>query len=437
MTITRFAPSPTGYLHIGNLRPALFNFLIARAAAGDFILRIDDTDPVRSKPEYVAAIKEDLTWLGITWDRVETQSLRLDRYSEIAQQLRNSGRLYECFESPTELDLKRKKQLNMGKPPVYDRAALMLDETEKSALRAERGSYWRFLLDQERIEWQDGILGAQSIDAASLSDPVLIRADGQVLYTLASVVDDTDMKITNVVRGLDHVTNTATQIQIINAIGGDMPAFAHHSMLTGPKGEALSKRLGSLSLRDFRAAGVEPMAVVSLMARLGSSDPVELHDDMNKIVAGFDMSRFGASPTKFDETDLRPLTANLLHDRPASMMSDVLRAADVPDNLAEPFWQAICQNIETAADIAPWWQLCRDGAEPVIADEDKAFVAEAMALLPEAPFDATTWKSWTNSVKEKTGRKGRALFMPLRLALTGQPHGPDMGKLLPLLQKLT
>ncbi|MEJ2031393.1 MAG: glutamate--tRNA ligase, partial [Maritimibacter sp.] len=256
MTVTRFAPSPTGYLHIGNLRTALFNWLIARKSGGSFILRLDDTDPERSKQEYVDGIMEDLEWLGLGWDRVERQSSRIERYEEAAQELRDKGRFYECFETPTELDLKRKKQLNMGMPPVYDRAALKLSEDEKAALRAERGAgVWRFLLDQERIEWTDGILGDLSIDAASVSDPVLIRADGQFLYTLASVCDDIDFGITHVVRGSDHVTNTATQIQIIRAMGGAVPDFAHHSLLTGPQGEALSKRLGTLSLRDLRAQG--------------------------------------------------------------------------------------------------------------------------------------------------------------------------------------
>ncbi|NNK65630.1 MAG: glutamate--tRNA ligase, partial [Rhodobacteraceae bacterium] len=249
MTVTRFAPSPTGYLHIGNLRTALFNYLIARKAGGTFILRIDDTDPERSKEEYVDAIREDLEWLGLTWDREERQSLRLDRYAEAADRMRAEGRLYEAFETPTELDLKRKKQLNMGRPPVYDRAALALSEDDKARLRDERGGHWRFKLDHERIEWTDGILGDISIDAASVSDPVLIRGDGQVLYTLASVVDDTEMAVTDVVRGSDHVTNTATQIQIIAALGGTSPRFAHHSLLTGPQGEALSKRLGTLALR--------------------------------------------------------------------------------------------------------------------------------------------------------------------------------------------
>ncbi|HSG33650.1 MAG TPA: glutamate--tRNA ligase, partial [Sphingomonadaceae bacterium] len=277
MTVTRFAPSPTGFLHIGNLRAALFNWLIARKAGGTFILRLDDTDPERSKEEYADAIKEDLEWLGLTWDRTERQSDRLDRYAEASDRLRGMGRFYEAWETPTELDLKRKKLLNMGRPPVYDRAALALSEDERAALRAERGEgVWRFKLDHERIEWDDGILGPVSIDAASVSDPVLIRQDGQVLYTLASVVDDIDMGVTDVVRGSDHVTNTATQIQIIGALGGSVPEFAHHSLLTGPQGEALSKRLKVLSLRQLRERGVEPMALLSLLARIGSADPVEL-----------------------------------------------------------------------------------------------------------------------------------------------------------------
>jgi len=436
MTTTRFAPSPTGYLHIGNLRAALFNFVIARQHGGTFILRLDDTDPARSKPEYADAIREDLRWLGLEWDREETQSSRLGRYDEVAAELRASGRLYECFESPTELDLKRKKQLNMGLPPVYDRAALTLSEAEKNTLRAERGGYWRFQLDHKRIEWDDGILGPQSIDAASVSDPVLIRADGQVLYTLASVTDDTDMGITHVVRGLDHVTNTATQIQIIEAMGCKLPSFAHHSMLTGPQGEALSKRLGVLALRDLRANGVEPMAIISLMARLGSSKPVELRQHIDEVIEGFALSDFNASPTKFDDADLAPLSARYFHAVPAEDMAEALAAIGVPAEKTQDFWLAIRENIETRADIAGWWHLCQNGATPDIADEDIGFIREALANLPPRPFDQTTWPNWSNDMKAKTGRKGKALFMPLRKALTGAAHGPDMKRLLPLLEKL-
>lgn len=435
MTTTRFAPSPTGYLHIGNMRAALMNYLIARKAGGTFILRIDDTDPERSKQEYTDAIKQDLEWLGLHWDHVEHQSARLDRYAEAADRLREMGRFYEAFETPTELDLKRKKQLNMGKPPVYDRAALSLSEAEKDALRAERGDgVWRFKLDHERIEWADGILGDISIDAASVSDPVLIRADGQVLYTIASVVDDTEMGVTDVVRGSDHVTNTATQIQIIEALGHTPPRFAHHSLLTGPQGEALSKRLGVLALRDLREAGVQPMALLSLMARLGSSDPVELRTEMDALIDGFDISKFGSAPTKFDVQDVYPLTAHYLQGLPLEAVADQVAALGVPDDLADAFWTVTRDNIETLNDLEGWWTLCRDGADPVIDAEDAEFVAQALALLPEGSFDGDTWGQWTSAVKEATGRKGRGLFMPLRKALTGQSHGPDMSALMPLLQ---
>ncbi|MEB8387517.1 glutamate--tRNA ligase [Rhodobacteraceae bacterium KMM 6894] len=435
MTTTRFAPSPTGYIHVGNLRTALMNYLIARKAGGTFILRIDDTDPERSKEEYVDALKEDLEWLGLTWDRIERQSLRLDRYHAAADELRANGRFYEAFETPTELDLKRKKQLNMGRPPVYDRAALALSDAQKDALRAERGAgVWRFKLDQQRIEWNDGVLGDISIDAASVSDPVLIRGDGQVLYTLASVVDDTEMGVTHVVRGSDHVTNTATQIQIIEALGGTVPSFAHHSLLTGPQGESLSKRLGTLSLRDLRAQGVEPMALLSLMARLGSADPVEIRSDMSELIDGFDISRFGSAPTKFDLADLFPLTARYLQGLDYSAVASRIADLGVPEAQGPLFWAVARDNITTMHDLEGWWTMFRDGAEPVIEDEDRAFIAEAMALLPEGPLDDTSWATWTAAVKEATGRKGRGLFMPLRKALTGQAHGPEMAQVLPLLQ---
>ncbi|MFQ5438871.1 MAG: glutamate--tRNA ligase [Paracoccaceae bacterium] len=436
MTTTRFAPSPTGYLHVGNLRTALFNHLIARKAGGQFILRLDDTDPKRSKPEYADAIREDLEWLGLRWDRVETQSSRLERYADAAGRLREMGRFYECFETPTELDLKRKKLLNMGRPPVYDRAALRLSDAQKNALRAERGGYWRFLLDHERIEWTDGILGPLSIDAASLSDPVLVRADGQVLYTLASVVDDTEMQITHVVRGSDHVTNTATQIQIIKALGGTVPEFAHHSLLTGPQGESLSKRLGTLALRDLRAAGIEPMALLSLLARLGSSDPVELRGSVDDLLEGFELGHFGSAPTKFDVEDLKPLTAKHVSGLSLSDMAGALADAGVPDDIAPAFWDAVRENVATRGDVARWWTLCRDGAEPLIDDGDRDFITQAMALLPDGALDETTWSSWTSAVGAATGRKGRGLFMPLRKALTGMAHGPDMSRLLPLLQRI-
>ncbi|MGB3555800.1 MAG: glutamate--tRNA ligase, partial [Jannaschia sp.] len=430
-TITRFAPSPTGLLHVGNLRAALMNWMIARQAGGTFILRLDDTDPERSREEYADAIREDLEWLGLDWDREERQSRRLDLYAAAADEMRAAGRLYEAFETPVELDLKRKKQLNMGRPPVYDRAALDLPEAERDRLRTERGGHWRFLLDRERIEWTDGILGPLSIDAASVSDPVLIRGDGQVLYTIASVVDDTEMGVTHVVRGSDHVTNTATQIQIMAALGHGHPAFAHHSLLTGPQGEALSKRLGTLALRDLRAAGIEPMALLSLMARLGSSQPVELRDTPMDLAEEFALSQFGSAPTKFDEADLRPLTAHRLQSLPLDAVAEDVAALGVPEAERERFWTVVRDNISTRAEMADWWRLMNEGTRPDVAPDDVDFVRDALARLPEPPFAETTWADWTAEVKAASGRKGKDLFKPLRHAMTGRPDGPDMATLMP------
>ena len=436
MTTTRFAPSPTGHLHVGNLRTALFNYLIARQMDGTFVLRIDDTDPVRSKPKYVDSIKRDLEWLGLYWDQIEFQSNRLEQYAQTAEKLRDMGKLYECFESSLELDLKRKKQLNMGKPPVYDRSSLTLSKKEKDSLRVESNGYWRFMLDQSRIDWADGILGETSIDVASVSDPVLIRGDGQVLYTLASICDDTDMGVSYVVRGSDHITNTATQIQIIQALSGNVPKFAHHSLLVGSKGEGLSKRLGSLALCDMREAGLQPMALLSHLAKLGSSEPVELMGSLDEIILGFDLTKFGASPTKFDQMDLAPLTMKYLQGLSASDIIADISALGVPPEKAEDFWNIVRMNISTLKDLSAWWDLMEKGAEPKIDDQDREFVRKAVSLLPPGQFDANTWKTWTQNVTEVTGRSGKNLYMPLRQALTGMSHGPDMGHLLPFLKNI-
>lgn len=436
MTVTRFAPSPTGRLHVGNLRTALFNFLIARKSGGIFILRLDDTDPVRSRPEFADAIQRDLDWLGLGWDRLERQSERLELYGNAAEELRGLKRLYEAFETPTELALRRRKLLKMGKPPVYDRSALHLSEDERDRLRTERGQgVWRFLLEHERVEWEDGVLGQASIDASSVSDPVLIRQDGQVLYTLASAVDDVEMGITHVVRGSDHVTNTATQIQIIWTLGGAVPSFAHHSLLTGPQGEQLSKRLGTLALGDLRDNGVEPMALLSLMARLGSSDPVELRYSIEDLMEGFDITAFSASPTRFDVEDLRPLTARYLRGLSFDAVAADIDALGVPRRIARRFWEAVRENVGTRREMGEWWILFRDGAEPIVDAADRDFVAEAFALLPEFPFDTGTWSAWTAAVGERTGRKGRNLFMPLRKAISGRERGPEMADVMALLQK--
>ncbi|MBP9181793.1 MAG: glutamate--tRNA ligase, partial [Fuscovulum sp.] len=344
---------------------------------------------------------------------------------------------YECFETPAELDLKRKKQLNMGRPPVYDRASLALNAGQKEAARASGAEgYWRFLLNQTRIEWADGIIGPISIDAASVSDPVLIRADGQVLYTFASSVDDVEMGVTHIVRGADHVTNTATQIQIMEALGGTPPEFAHHSLLSGPGGEKLSKRLGALSLRDLRAQGVEPMALLSLMARLGSSRPVELAGSLEELAAGFDIGSFGTAPTEFDPDNLFPLTRAHVQGLPFAAVQARIAALGVPDDLADSFWAVARGNITVLDDLEGWWTLIRDGAEPLVDEADRDFVAQALAMLPPRPWTRETWGQWTAAVKEATGRKGKDLFRPLRRALTGRDAGPEMADLMPLLRKV-
>ncbi|MBK0397947.1 glutamate--tRNA ligase [Limibaculum sp. M0105] len=434
MTVTRFAPSPTGLLHAGNLRTAVLNWLVARKQGGRFILRIDDTDPERSEERFVDAIRRDLEWLGLTWDAEHRQSERLDLYHDAAGRLRDAGRLYDCYETAAELDLRRKVQLSRHLPPVYDRAALKLSDADRARLQAEgRAAHWRFLLQHAPIEWNDLIRGDERVDPASLSDPVLIREDGQILYTLASVVDDAEMGVTHVIRGADHVTNTGTQIQIFSALGAEPPAFGHHSLLTGPGGEALSKRLGSLSVAALREAGVEPVALVSFLARLGSSAPVEVVSDMQAVIDGFDISSFGASPTRFDPDELTAHSSKTLRGMPFEYVRDRLEGIGIPKEISADIWSTIGPNLDRLEDAGEWWSICRDGAQPVVAPEDEGFVADALAILPPRPWDEGTWKVWTDAVKAKTGRKGRGLFLPLRRVLTGRDRGPEMAALMPLL----
>ena len=435
MTVTRFAPSPTGLLHVGNLRTALMNWMIARKTGGQFILRIDDTDPERSEERFVEAIRRDLGWLGLDWNREERQSARLDRYAAAADRLRAAGRLYECFETPLELELKRKSLEAAGKPPVYDRAALLLTEAERAELRKTRASHWRFRLEPGAIAWTDLIRGAERVDPGSLSDPVLIRGDGQVLYTLASVVDDAEMGITHIVRGADHVTNTGVQIQIFAALGHAVPDFAHHSLLTGPGGQPLSKRLGDLSLTQLREEGIEPLALLSFLARLGSADPVQVVTDRETLLEGSDIARFGTSPTSFDASELTLHSARTLRALPLAAVADRLTELGVPAEIHAPFWAAISPNLERLDEAAEWWRICAEGPAPGdIPPEDADFIADAMALLPDRPWDSGTWASWTGTVKAATGRKGKALFQPLRRALTGRDRGPEMAALMPLLR---
>jgi glutamyl-tRNA synthetase len=438
MTTTRFAPSPTGRLHVGNIRTALHNWMLARQSGGKFILRIDDTDAERSREEYVDAIRADLQWLGLDWDQEERQSARLDRYQAAFDALHAAGRIYPCYESAQELDIKRKIQLGRGLPPIYDRGALQLSEAERAAKEAEGvAPHWRFLLDHaEPIVWDDGIRGAQKFDAAQLSDPVIRRADGSWLYMMPSAVDDIDMGVTQVLRGEDHVSNTAVQIQIFTALFAAgfaaqegaakmLPAFAHEALLVGREGK-LSKRLGSLGCDAFRERGIEPEAIIALLARLGTSQAVEPLADRAALIASFDLSTFGRAPARFDDEDLDRLNAGIVHQLPFAAVR-----ARLPEGMDEAGWHAIRPNLAHVSEAGELWRLVTGPiAQPDFAPEDKAFLAEAARLLA---WGDDPWGALTAALKEATGRKGKPLFLPLRQALTGMDHGPDMGELLPLI----
>lgn len=428
MTIVRFAPSPTGRIHIGNARTAILNWLMALRTGGQFVLRYDDTDTARSTQEFADGIAADIAWLGIRPHRVEWQSQRFGRYDEAANRLRAEGRLYPCYETADELDRRRKRQLARGAPPVYDRAALTLTDAEKRKLEAEgRRPHWRFLLDGRVVEWNDLIRGPQRIDTSGLSDPVLVREDGSYLYTLPSVIDDIDFAITHVIRGEDHVVNTAVQIEITQALGGHVPDYAHHSLLIGADGKGLSKRLGSLSIASMREGGLEPMAVVSHAALLGTSDNIHPCADYTELVEGFDLDKLSRAPARFDEQELLQLNAKLLHHLPWDAVKDRL-----PGD-SEAFWLAVRGNIERLSDTEVWRGVVSGKATPEVSPEDAEFIASARALLPPEPWDGATWKTWTEALKAATGRKGKPLFMPLRLALTGLDHGPELAQLLPLI----
>ena len=428
--VVRFAPSPTGRLHIGNLRPALLNWLYALKRDGQFILRYDDTDVARSTQEFADGIAVDLAWIGIHPHKMVKQSERFALYDAACDKLRADGRLYACYETADELDRRRKRQQARGLPPIYDRAALKLTEDEKKDLEAQgRKPHWRFKLDAKTVQWDDMVRGPSHIDCASLSDPVLIREDGAYLYTLPSVVDDLDLGVTDVIRGEDHVTNTAVQIQIIEALGGAVPRFGHHNLLTDASGQGLSKRLGHLSLQGLREDGMEPMAVASLAVLVGSAEAVRPIATMSELAEIVDLDRLSRAPAKFEVSELDHLNAKLLHAMDYATAKPRLQALGADGG--EAFWLAVRGNCNRFADVAGWWPVVNGPTEPVI--EDHSFTDAALSVLPAEPWDDTTWGAWTKAVKEKTGATGKALFMPLRLALTGLEHGPELKALLPLI----
>jgi glutamyl-tRNA synthetase len=423
----RFAPSPTGNLHVGNLRTALVNYLFARKTGGQFMLRIDDTDTERSTAAYEAGIRADLQWMGMQWDGEDRQSERLARYDSALQQLADAGRAYACFETQEELALKRKAQLSAGRPPVYDRAGLRLDDAQRAAFEAEgRRPHWRFKLEDKEVRWHDLVRGDVAYHMSSLSDPVLMREDGRVIYTLASVVDDIDHAISHILRGEDHVTNSAAQIQLFEALGATPPMMGHVALLAGADGEGLSKRLGSLSIAELRESGIEAAAIASLLARIGTSDPVVPAADMAVVISGFDIGRFGRATAKFDPADLAQVNAKVLQELPFTAVAARLEAHHITGG--EAFWAAVRDNLMTVDEAAFWWQICTAPITPIM---DNAQVTSTAAdLLPAGAIDAAIWQDWTKAVAAASGVKGRGLFMPLRLALTGQEKGPEIAPLL-------
>ena len=426
----RFAPSPTGLLHVGNARLALANWLVARRHGGTFLLRLDDTDRERSKPEFAAAIEEDLRWLGLDWDEMLRQSDRFDRYAAAAELLKEAGRLYPCFESEEELRAKRERRLREGRPPVYDREALkMTREQYERALANGKTPYWRFLLSSRSVAWRDLVLGDRQVKLQAISDPVLIRADGTPLYTFASVVDDLETGVTHVVRGEDHVTNTGIQLDLYEALGGDAAAlqFAHLPLLTDAEGGPLSKRLGSVSLRQFRRDGIEPAALAGYLAALGTSrDPRPAMP--RDLVAEFDLSQVSRSPARFDTQQLLALNRRALHQAPFEAVRHRL-----PEGADERFWIAVRGNLDLLSEARDWWEVVHGAIVPPAQEGEGEFLRAALDTLPPEPWDEATWSAWTEALKARTGRKGRALFRPLRLALTGEEHGPDLKTLMPLI----
>lgn len=431
MTIVRYAPSPTGRLHLGNARPALLNWLFALKHGGTYVLRLDDTDTARSTEEFARGIEEDLAWLGITPDRKVRQSERTALYDAARDKLIATGRLYPAYETENELDRKRMRARARGLPPIYDRAALSLTPDQKRQYEAEgRKPHWRFKLDGRPVSFNDLIKGPQTVNTASMSDPVLVREDGTYLYTLPSVVDDIELGITHVIRGEDHVSNTGTQIEIIEALGGTVPAYAHHNLLLGSEGEGLSKRIGSLSLAELRQEGYEALAVAIVAVLTGTSLPVEPYPDLAAIAERLEFSMISHGSARFDPAELAGLNARLLHTMPYEIVKPRLEALGLAD---EKLWLTLRENLRVFPDIRALAAMVRGPVTPLIAHDDRDFISQARELLPPEPWDETTWSSWTNALKDATGRKGKALFMPLRLALTGRHDGPELKSLLPLI----
>ena len=429
-TVTRFAPSPTGLLHLGNIRTALINWLYAKNSGGKFILRIDDTDQERSKEEYISQIKYDLEWLGIDFDETFNQSSRFERYREEFEKLKSAGRIYACYETPDELERKRKLQMAAGGKQVYDRSSLELSDQQKKDYELEgRKPHWRFLLQTERMRWNDLLKGEIDIDLTSLSDPVLFREDGVPLYTFCSAVDDIDFNITNVIRGDDHTSNTAVQIEIINALDKNKISFAHHALLKASSGDKLSKRDNVISIDSFREENIEPISILSLLSTIGTSKSIELKDSIQQIIDEFRLDTISTSPGRIETDVLKALNKKQVQKFEYDEVKTRLDKIDT--NIDQKFWNTIKGNLDTVEDVAAWTDVVFKNNS--FETEDKDYINLALELMPDEPWDDQTWTVWTNDIKERTGRKGRELFLPLRLAFTGLTHGPEMKLLIQLI----
>ena len=418
--LTRFAPSPTGRLHVGNIRTALHNALFARKHGGTFVLRIDDTDRERSTQENDQAIRDDLIWLGLEPDQVVRQSERFDLYEREFERLRGAGRVYACYETPEELELRRKVLLGRGLPPVYER------KPADSPAPEGRPPHWRFRLDHDApIMWHDLVRGDQRFDPHLLSDPVVRREDGSWLYLLPSVIDDVELGITHIVRGEDHVSNSAAQLQMFEALVAEPPELAHEALLVAAEGK-LSKRLGSIGVEEIRSMGLEPMALLSLLARLGTSQPVEAITNLDDLAADLDFAHFGRAPAHFDLHDVELLNARLLHRLD---YADVV--ARLPDGATEADWLLLRGNLERLPDFSDWFEVIAGEIEPPDLDgDDRALVGEAAKVAATLEWSNEPWKALAEALKISTGLKGKALFHPLRRALTGSESGPEMAGLL-------
>ncbi|MBM5782450.1 MAG: glutamate--tRNA ligase [Pelagibacterales bacterium] len=438
-TICRFAPSPTGFLHVGNIRAAIINFLYAKKTGGKFLLRLDDTDTQRVKDEYRDMILSDMSWLGLEYDQLLKQSDRLEKYESAKNQLIKSGRLYECFETPEELNLQRKAQIASGITPIYNRAALKLTEEQKDNLRKSGlKPHYRFLLEDKIVSWDDKIKGKITYEGRHFSDPVLVREEDQngngvPTYTFCSVVDDIEFGITDIIRGEDHITNTAIQIQIFEALNAKVPDFSHLALVKASEGK-ISKREGGFDVKSLRNEGYEAFSIINLLSQIGTSESLKIYHNFDDLVVNFDLSKFSKSSTNYDISQLSVINQKLLLNSQFSEIKTRLAKIGIAD-IDEKFFNYLKQNINFLHEMKEWWQICKTNFRYTNKNEDKEFLQKTANLLPQNTYDENCWSLWLEQIKTNTDRKGKDLFMPIRLALTGQEHGPELKFLVNLIER--